>query len=172
MSTPTPLRVAYSGPSLSDVLAQLGYTHEPGGFGGRVVRRPDGGIVGKMTCTGCWRHLEEQGLVDLEKRPGDAVVVRAGIRPDGVADVYEVIGVDNESGGVAIARDPARIILSIHPSADLIIVERGFGIVGRCERADGAGAVDAAILAEVIATTPEQDAEMAAIYDRAKRRSK
>lgn len=32
--------------------------------------------------------------------------------------------------------------------------------------------VDAAILAEVIATTPEQAAEMAAIYDRAKRRSK
>lgn len=129
------IRVPYSGTSLSDVLAQLGYTHEPGGFGGRIVRRPDGGIVGKMTCTECWRHLEEQGLVDLEKRPGDAVVVRA------VADligtkVWEVVDVDAEAGVCTIARDPARFVMS-HPSADLIIVERGFGIAGRCERVAG-----------------------------------
>lgn len=54
-----------SEPSLSDVLARLGWRHEPGNPNrqGRIVHTADGECLGQITANETWALLRERGLV-------------------------------------------------------------------------------------------------------------
>lgn len=114
-----PIFVPYEGPSLSDVLEHLGMTHEPGNMPGcRMVRRANGDIyVRNGNYDTVAAALEADGLIDREKRPGDAVRLR------GFHFVYEVTRVE----GRTVFFNQAGIERS-QESSDLVVVRRGLSV--------------------------------------------